>query len=266
MRQKIYSGAGETHKELDVQYSYTLTHPGAVSCISRDFEVTTFCPVNTTDFSWPSTTIRCAIELMVGHFSLAGYDSSMKIEVDESVSTWKVVDAFEMDDYISSELNFLLEDDAVDENDAYPKNPRMFVSYQLLLTQNQEYFRFIFQAPLIASILLLSIATFSCNYPRYCLIMLALLIACLSMMALADVAPTYYISKIGYFHIEVLVLSWLSVVVSVINSWCMQFNDEAEKAPPSWISRAMNFSWVRISFRLGSVSLNLFNLLSKVCN
>lgn len=153
--------------------------------------------MNTTDFSWPATTVRCTIDLMLSHFSLAGYDSSMFIEINEGSSTWKIIDAFELDDYISNELSFQLEDDADDDSGAYPNNPRMFVSYQLTLTQNQEYFRFLFQAPLIAAVLLLAVATLSSGYLRYCLIMLAFLIICFSMMALADVAPTYYISKIG---------------------------------------------------------------------
>lgn len=169
---------------------------GSVAAVSKDLEVTTFCPVNTTDLSWPVSTIRCAIELMVSHLSLAGFDSSMKIELEEG-STWKVLDAVEEDDYLASELNFVLEDDAVDELGDYPKNPRMFVSYQLVMGQNQDYFRLFFQAPLFVCLILLGAATFTSQYTRYCLVLLAFLIGCLSMMSLAKIAPTYYISKIG---------------------------------------------------------------------
>lgn len=167
-----------------------------MSAISNDFYVETFCPTNLTDFSWPSTTIHCTIELMVNHFSLAGYDSSMKIDIVEE-SNWKIVDALELDEYISSQISFILEDDAIYDDDTYPNNPRMFVGYSLMLQQNQDYFRYIFQAPLIACLLLLGLATFSNNYPRYCFVMLAFLIGSISMMALADTAPSFYISKIG---------------------------------------------------------------------
>lgn len=198
-----FSGAGETHKELDTRYTYILTHTGAMSAISDDFEVKTFCPTNLTDSSWPMTTIHCSIEVMVNHFSLAGYDSSMKIDIVEE-SNWKITDAMELDEYISSQINFILEDDATYDDDTYPNNPRMFVGYFLVLQQNQDYFRFMFQANLLACLLLMGAATFSCNYPRYCLVMLSLLIGCLSMMALADTAPSFYISKIGKSSLHLL--------------------------------------------------------------
>lgn len=150
----------------------------------------------------------CYLQLMTERVSLAGFDNSLKIEIDTD-NAWKVTSVYEDDDYVLNHIPFI-EVDIMANSDNVPKTPRMCISYILYLKQNQEYYRTIFKIPLFASLVALCAATYCNKHMRYSLICLSFVVLCLSLISLPSYAPGFYNSRIGNAVFQALIFQTIN--------------------------------------------------------
>lgn len=199
-----FSGVLAAFKDLDIQYTFTLNHDGTVTAESKEFEITTLCfPGESVKLhDWPSSEMGCYIQFMTQTESLAGFENSIKLDL-ETESSWTVSHVFEDDDYVVNHLPFI-EFETFQNMDGRPKTPKMCVSYIVYLKQNQSYFKMLFRVPLFVTWICLGLATVTRRMFRFALISVGFLIVCVSMMSLTNFAPTFYKSTFGksiFLHI-----------------------------------------------------------------
>lgn len=177
-----------------------MNHNGIVTAESKYFEINTLCfPQKSLRLhDWPASTLDCAIQLMTQTESLAGFESSIKLNL-ESESAWTVIAVAEDDDYVANHLPFIEYEKILNANDM-PKVQRMCVTYLLTLKQNQSYFQMLFRAPLFVAIICLCLSTLTTKIYRFAFISVGFLILCFSIMTLSSFAPTFYKSSFGKLY------------------------------------------------------------------
>uniref|UniRef100_A0A336N7Y6 CSON008575 protein n=2 Tax=Culicoides sonorensis TaxID=179676 RepID=A0A336N7Y6_CULSO len=239
----LMNGVLETFKNLDIQYTFTLKYDGTITAESKEFEMTTLCfPGSGVQLhDWPSTEMGCYIQVMTQTESLAGFEDSIKLELDRE-SAWTVTKVFEDDDYVVNHIPFI-EFESLTNLDGKSQTPRMCVSYIIYLKQNQSYFKMLFQVTLFSSLICLVLGAVSSKTYRFAFISISMIIISISMMSLGNFAPKFYKSTFAIDHESLMYLTWISIVFAIINIWC--YEHPPETLPPMWIGIFINFYWTR---------------------